>query len=498
MWEPAMHVNRRLFLSGAGLAALSACASRLPGGATGGPPDAVATLEMLRTGKMSATEAVEAAIRRAQAAQPRLNFMVSDRFAEARAEASSTAKAGAPLLGLPFLTKDLNDVAGMTTRSGSGSTRGARPATKDDSFIAGVHAAGAITIAKTASPEFGYLPTTEPLAFGPTRNPWNTAHSSGGSSGGAAAAVAAGVVPVAHANDGGGSIRFPACNCGLFGLKPSRDRMRTGAPYAQPLGLGVEGFVSRTVRDSALFLSLVEERSAGAPLAPMGLVSAPLARKLKVGVLTRTFQGLEADPEVVKATRDAVLLLQGMGHSVEETKWPVDPGFPDDFLALWSLGALADAGAAAERLGRAPGPADLEPFSLTMAENARKLSGPEIGAVQGRLIAASNAYSAWIKGFDVVVSPVIAHAARPLGYFRGDVPFPELRERLLTDVGYTLIHNVSGAPAMSLPLGWSKDGLPIGVQVSAAVGADRLLLELALQLEAAAPWTGRRPQVWVG
>lgn len=490
-----MPLSRRHFLAGTGAAALSACATGGRAGAGSGEfLDAVATAALIREGRLSSLEAVNAAIARAERAQPQLNFLVADLYDAARTRAA--APPAGPLSGVPYLIKDLNDAVGAPTRSGSRSTAGARPATAEDAYVRATHAAGLVTIGKSSTPEFGYLPTTEPLAFGPTRNPWNTGHSSGGSSGGAAAAVAAGVVPMAHANDGGGSIRFPACNCGLFGLKPSRGRMASDQPGARPLEISVQGCVSRTVRDTALLFSLTEETGPAAPLPRVGLVTRPLARPLRVGVLTRTFQGLDPDPEVGGVVTAAGRLLQSLGHAVDETRWPVAQEFPDDFLAFWSYGALLDRQAAEQRAGRKADETLLEPFSLVMAENAARLAPEAFQAVQGRLVAAAAAYDAWMKGFDVVVSPVIGAPARPLGYFRGDVPFAELRERLLRDVGYTLIHNVSGAPAMSLPLGMSRDSRPIGVQVGGAWGADGLLLELALQVEEAAPWIDRRPPVW--
>ncbi|MEZ5939392.1 MAG: amidase [Hyphomonadaceae bacterium] len=495
-----MNLNRRLFLSSALAASLGACTSVANqtaglGAGSNAPPDATALAEMIRKGDITASEAVEAAIARAEAAQPKINFMVSDTFADARATARGELTG--PFAGVPFLVKDLNNFKGAVTREGTRATRGRAPADHDQPIVAAMRKAGFVTIGKSASPEFGYLPTTEPLAFGPTRNPWNTTRSSGGSSGGSAAAVAAGVTPIAHANDGGGSIRFPAANCGLFGLKPSRGRMYDEGGDG-PLDIAVQGCVSRSVRDTARFFAATEETREGAPYAPVGLVSAPGTKRLKVGVLLKTFKGADPDPEVALAVHQTAQLLKGLGNEVRETAWPMDQGFPDDFLAFWSLGAAMDAKAVGEALGRAPTDQDLEPFSLAMASNAAKMSPDDIQGVQKRLLKATADYDGWIAGFDVVVSPVFAAPPRPLGYFRGDVPFEELRERLIRDVGYTLIHNVSGAPAMSVPLGWSSDGLPIGVQVGAGRGEERKLLELAFELEAAQPWAGRRPAVWVG
>lgn len=495
-----MRLTRRGLLATISGASLTACSPKTEpvvaaAEASHNLPDATALASQIRNKEITAAEAVEAAIKRAETMQPQLNFIVNDTFAMAR-ERAKTALSG-PFAGVPYLVKDLDDLAGVPTRYGSRSTAGAKPATEKDQngFTNAGLAAGLVPIAKSATPENGYLPTTEPLAFGPTRNPWNTAHSSGGSSGGSAAAVAAGVVPMAHANDGGGSIRIPASSCGLVGLKPSRGRMM-GDDTPEPMSLGVEGCVSRTVRDTAGFFAATEQAAGTYP--PVGMVTGPGQKRLKVGVLTKTFLGLDPDPDVAAATVAAAKMLEGLGHTVAETAWPTAPTFPDDFLAWWSLGAAADMKAASEALGKPVDETAAEPFSLTMAANAAKLKPEDIGSVQKRLLEAAQAYNAWIAGFDVVVSPVLGTPAPVLGYVSGDVPFETLRERLIKYVGYTLIHNVAGAPAISLPLGWSGSGLPIGVQFSAAGGAERTLLELAYEVEAKQPWIGKRPQVWAG
>jgi amidase len=492
-----MRLTRRGLLATVAATSFAACA---PAAVKAAAPkalssetDATETAAMIKRGDITAAEAVEAAIKRAEAIQPQINFMVADTFAMARARAK--APLTGPLAGVPFLVKDLNSVKGVPTRLGSRATANQPPAEKDSDIAATMFAAGVVSIGKSSTPENGYLPTTEPLAFGPTRNPWNIGHSSGGSSGGSAAAVAAGVVPIAHANDGGGSIRFPAANCGLVGLKPSDGRMNDGDLNPDPLSLGVQGCVSRTVRDTAAFLAACEAQSGGR-YAPVGLVTGPGAKRVKVGVLTKGFGGYEAETEVAAIVRAAAKLMEGLGHTLAETNWPTGPTFGDDFLAYWSLGAAADMKSFEEMNGKAPDETMVEPFSLRMAQNAATMKPGDIEAVTKRLNEAAAGYDAWIGGFDVVLSPVFAGPPSPLGYLRGDVPFDTLRERLLQQVGYTLIHNVAGAPAISLPLGWTSGGLPVGVQVSAAKGQERLLLELAFELEAAQPWIAKRPGVW--
>lgn len=490
-----MQLSRRALLATVYATGLAACAGAPGLGArrAAAGPDATELAAMIARGDISALEAVDAAIARANAVQPQINFMVSDTYALARARAQ--APLSGPFAGVPYLIKDLNSVTGAVTRSGTRVTAGAPPATEQDVYVTRTLATGLVCIAKSATPEYGYLPTTEPLAFGPSRNPWNVGHSTGGSSGGAAAAVAAGVVPMAHANDGGGSIRFPAANCGLVGLKPSRGRLvEEGVPG--PLDIAVQGVVSHSVRDTAAMLAATERTGDSAILPPVGMVSAPLTRKLRVGVLTKGFANHEADAEVAAIVRLAAKDLEGMGHMVTDTNWPTPASFSDDFLAFWSLGAANDIATATKASGR-PATTDwFEPFSLRMAENAKGLTEADQGAVIGRLMAATAAYTAWIASFDIVLSPVIASPPSPLGYLRGDVAFDTLRERLLQQVGYTLIHNVCGAPAISLPLGWSSGGLPVGVQVSAAMGAEALLLQVAYAFEQATPWAGRRPGVF--
>ena len=485
-----MRLTRRGLLATVWATGVAACASPPGIVASGAEEDATALAARIASGQISASEAVETAIARAQAVQPKINFMVNDTFAAARAQALNPVKG--PFAGVPYLIKDLNDVKGVVTRHGSRATASAKPATEQMVYTNRTFELGFICIGKSAAPEAGYLPTTEPLAFGPTRNPWDTTRSSGGSSGGAAAAVAAGVVPMAHANDGGGSIRFPAANCGLVGLKPSRGRLVDEEVNPGPLSIAVQGVVSHTVRDTAMMLSLTERKGASAIHAPVGLVMPPFNRKLRVGVITKGFAGNEADAEVKAVVNNTARTLESLGHTVTLTDWPMAQTFQDDFLAFWSLGAAADVARITKEFGVKADENNFEPFSLRMAENAAKMSEAETGAVIGRLAAATAAYNAWMKNFDVVISPVLTSPPSPLGYLRGDVPFDTLRDRLLQQVGYTLIHNVSGAPAISLPLGRTANNLPIGVQACGALGADGLLVALACQLEEAMPWRSYR------
>lgn len=460
-------------------------------------PDATETAAMIRRGEISALEAVQSAIARAEALQPTLNFMVNSDFDRALSKAKAGAPQG-PFAGVPFLVKDLNDYTGLPTRNGSRSMLGAPPAASQTPYVDAFDRAGLITIGKSATPEYGFLPTTEPLAFGPTHNPWDLQRSSGGSSGGSAAAVAAGVVPVAHANDGGGSIRIPASNCGLFGLKPSRGRMIGSRGETKISDLGVEHAVSRSVRDSAALFALTEDAAPGARLPPVGLVTGPGKRRLRVGLLIENGMGHAPSPEVVAATESAAKLLSSLGHHVDVAHWPVDgQAFVDDFLLLWASGAADLTDAVAKMTGKPADASLLEPFTLGMAEMFRKAPPGALPAAIQRLEAASLAYDTWFPAhqFDVIVSPVLSTPAPLLGEVGPSVPFDTLVTRLKEYVGYTPLHNIAGAPAMSVPLYWTEAGLPVGTMVAARAGQERLLFELAYELEAARPWAQRYPRV---
>lgn len=459
-------------------------------------PDATEIARLIRRGEMTVVEAVEAAIRRAEALQPQLNFLVNSDFDRALDKARAGRLTG-PFAGVPFLVKDLDDYAGLPTRNGSQSGRYVPPAAASTEYVATFDRAGLVTIGKSATPEYGFLPTTEPMATGPTRNPWNPAHSSGGSSGGAAAAVAAGVVPIAHASDGGGSIRIPAASCGLFGLKPSRARMTGARAQTKISDISVDHCVSRSVRDSAALFAATEDRGPGARHAPVGLVTRPGRRRLRVGLLMDGTSG-PPEPEIAATVQDAAKLLGDLKHRVEPTRLPFDgPQFIQDFLLLWASGAAQLVDATSRVIGRKANTRVLEPFTLGMAEMAAKAPPAALPAAIGRLEANAAAYDAWFAAsrFDVILSPVLSTPPPLLGEYAGTVPYDTLVARLVRYVGYTPMHNVAGAPAMSVPLAWSAQGLPLGVQFAARAGQERTLFELAYQLEAARPWVHRIPPV---
>lgn len=455
--------------------------------------DATETAAKIRSGAVSALEMVDAAIARAEALDPQLNFLVTDDFERARERARGPLGNG-PFAGVPYLIKDLDDMAGLPTRSGSRSTADLGPATRQTALIDGMLATGLNPIGKSSTPEHGFLPTTEPLAFGPTRNPWDPTRSSGGSSGGAGAATAAHVVPFAHASDGGGSIRIPASCCGLFGLKVSRGRTLATDPGNFPISLSVQLCVSRSVRDSAGLLAAVE--GAGAGLPPVGMVGGPAGKRLRVGLVIDSVTGGKPDREVAHATEEMAALLEDLGHHVEPTSWPAElVGMADPFLLTWSKGAaniLADAGT---RLGHAPGIGEVEPFSLAMASIVAMAPDGAVDQAVAYLNALGGPYAAWLSRFDVILSPVLSLPPVELGWLAPDLPVETMAERLPAYVGYTTPANVVGAPAMSVPGAWSAAGLPIGAQFQAAVGDEATLLALAYEIEEARPWAARRPRI---
>lgn len=458
-------------------------------------PDATELAARIRRKEVSAFEVVEEAIRKAEDLDPKLGAIVTADYERALDRARTDQLSG-PFAGVPFLVKDLDPYKGLPTYYGSRGMLGAAPDAEQTPYIDAFDAAGLVTIGKSATPEYGFLPTTEPMGFPPTRNPWNLDRSSGGSSGGAAAAVASGMVPVAHASDGGGSIRIPSSNCGLFGLKPSRGRMLPNRPSTWSIDISVSHVLSRSVRDSAALFAATERTAPDAPFTPIGLVSEPLNRPLKVGLVMNTGGGHAPDPEVRAAVEGAAKLLEHLGHVVEPTALPMDGArFGFDFTVLWASGAAELAAAIGQAMGRKPDAEVLEPFSLAMAELVGQLPPDVLPAAIARLNEDMKAYDAWLTQYDVILSPVLAKPPVELGYVAGWVPFEELQARLNTYVGYTPVQNVAGAPAMSVPLHWTADGLPVGVQIAGRVGGEATLLALAYQLEAAQPWAHRRPPV---
>ncbi len=494
---PELPLARRDFLkacvgAGAGLG-LAACGGWPRPAARPGDPlagtDALGLAERVRRGEVSARELAEAAIRRIEAVDAPINAVVTRFFERALAEADGELPAG-PFRGVPFLLKDLNDLEG--TRKTMGSRLFASHVSERSSPHAKASVgAGLVVLGKTNTPEFGLVPTTESALLGPCRNPWSLAHSAGGSSGGAAAAVAADMLPMAQASDGGGSIRIPASCCGVFGLKPSRGRNVDDAPR-RGVDISVRHCVSRSVRDSAAYLGVTEQKGAGAPLPPVGFVAGPSKRRLRIGFHTANAYGVEAVPDVRESVEAVARLCEGLGHTVEEARPDYDgEAFLQHFLDLWTsipAALLAEL----EARGADPEPL-LEPVTLGMARRFR--DRPE-GALP-RAVHYFARYEKRIDRFfddhDVLLCPVLRTPPIRLGIQAGTLGLEQMFEPMVDYVSYTPVFNAAGNPAMSVPLGWSQTGLPIGSQLAARTGGEATLLELAYELEAARPWAHRRP-----
>jgi amidase len=472
--------------------------------------DAVAQAELVRKGELQPIVLVDAAIKRIEKLNPTLNAVITPLFDKARAQALSLDLPHGPFRGVPFLLKDLGcHSAGDPYHEGMQFLKNLGWVAPEDTYMAAkLRAAGFIFVGKTNTPELGTLPTTEPIAYGPCRNPWDTSRSTGGSSGGSAAAVASGMVPVAHANDGGGSIRIPASACGLVGLKPSRGRVSWGPEYGELWqGLAIEHVVSRSVRDTAALLDVVAGPMPGdpycAPLPARPFVAEVGANpgRLRIGCMTRAPGGetsLHAD--CVAAVQDAARLLVSLGHQVEEAYPAALDHSHERFSHMWTLltsSIAAGLGHWERRTGKPIRQADVELHNWTIAEIGRRRTAVRyINAIEWLQADTRRIAQWWEEGFALLLTPTIAEPPPPLGQFVSTLEDPLAAARRSEALcPFTVPFNVTGQPAISLPLYWNADGLPIGVQLVAAYGREDLLIRVASQLEQARPWAGRWPAV---
>lgn len=449
-----------------------------------GDLDAVALAERVRRGEVSARELAEAAIARAEHVNGALNAIQLADFD--RALASTAQPANGVFAGVPSFIKDNTDIAGLPTRHGSRAVA-ATPARQHGAFTRQFQSLGFTVLGKTTLPEFGFNGTTEYEGAPPTRNPWHLGYSSGGSSGGSAALVAAGVVPIAHANDGGGSIRIPAACCGLVGLKCTRGRfVTTEMARSLPVNIVSDGVVSRTVRDTAHFFAGAEQYWRNRKLPAVGLVEGPGGRRLRIGVVTDSLTAPTCQ-QTRAVLDDTVALMEQLGHRVELMPLPVKPSFVDDFSDYWGFLAYMASRFGAHSFGKGFDASQLDGLSKGLAERFRQRAW-RLPAVLFRLRRTWHQYAALMKEYDAVLSPVLAHTTAELGYLSPEVPFEELFRRMSEYVAFTPINNASGSPAISLPMGQSAEGLPIAMQFSSAHGDERTLLELAYEIEQARPW----------
>ncbi len=446
--------------------------------------DAVATAQTIATGELAAVEVVEAAIARAEALQPVLHAFASTDFDRARAMAASRGLADGALAGVPSAVKDLNELAGAPTTFGTRAS-GQHTSRRTDQAVQQLLATGVVVIGKSSAPEYGMTATTEPLGFPATVNPWDITRSVGGSSGGAAAMVAARIVPLAHATDGGGSIRIPASCNGLVGLKPSDRRLADLDGNRQmPVHLLASGVVTRTVRDTAAFLAAAE-RAGGGSLPPVGTIEGPSAQRLRVAVLAST-PVAPIDPQVQAAVRRTADQLSDLGHLVEEVALPFDAvQLAEDFLLYW--GFLAQTLPWVGRLAVGDGfdAGKLDPWTQGLARNLRRNLRHLPGAIR-RLRQLQDTYARLMSRHHLTLTPTVAQPPPPLGWLDVTLSFQEHRARAFGFTPFTPLWNVVGAPAVSLPMALSAAGLPLGVQLGAAVGEEGRLLEVAYELEDAA------------
>ena len=466
--------------------------------------DATAQAELVASGKVSPVEMVNAAIERVERYDGALNALTYRWFEAARQLASSSDLPEGPFRGVPYLLKDLYAAeAGKPLSNGSKAYKAADyVSTEDSTLVARYKASGLISIGRSNSPEFGSVPVTEPEAWGPTRNPWDLSRTPGGSSGGSASAVAAGIVPIAHASDGGGSIRIPAACCGLVGLKVSQGRISMG-PSRDESNLGVEHCVSRSVRDSARLLDATHGPGIG------DVIIAPTPRRpfidevgadpgrLRIGFLDFNPRGGDVHADCVDGVHKTAKLLESLGHHVE-------PGFPDifsdneigrAFSMLWSTNMGTAIRRFSQALGREMTPNDIEAMNWAQAEFAKGVNGVDFSLAQASSIQFRRAIQSWwTKGWDLLLTPTLAAPPLPIGSMPNNPARP--MTPLMTAgawVSFTSQFNISGQPAISLPLHRNADGLPIGMQLAAAYGREDVLIRVASQLEQAAPWAHLTP-----
>jgi amidase len=468
--------------------------------------DATDQAALVANGEVTPGELLEAAIERIERFNPTLNAVVIEWFDHARSVAAGPDLPKGPFHGVPFLLKDLyTSFAGQTLSNGNVALKeAAKIDTADTTLVARFKAAGVVIAGRTNSPEMGSLPTTQPLAWGATRNPWALDRTPGGSSGGAAAAVAAGMVPFANASDGGGSIRIPASCCGLVGLKPSQGRITVG-PVRAEAGLGVELCVSRTVRDTARLLDAVRGPGVGdsviapAPRRPYTEeVGAGLGR-LRIGLLDVHPRGDFLHPDCVSAVRAVASMLEGLGHIVEPA-WPAclaDTSLVEQFMVLWATQMAMAARGFGETLGREVTVDDVEPVNWVLAQQAQRLTAVDYAVAQAAGWTFRRALQAWwADGWDVLLSPTLAEPPLPLTEFENNPEQPTAPMRRAGKfAAFTPPFNMSGQPAISLPLHRNAEGLPVGVQLAAAYGREDVLIRVAAQLESAHPWASDHPAI---
>jgi amidase len=465
--------------------------------------DATALADLVRRREVQPLELITAAIERIEELNPALNAVVTRMYDQARIAANGRLPDG-PFTGVPFLLKDvLAAYRGVPLTSGASLLRQFTP-DHDSELVVRLKRSGLIVLGKTNTPEFGLAPTTEPVAFGPTRNPWHLQRTTGGSSGGSAAAVAAGMVPMAHANDGGGSIRIPASCCGVFGLKPTRARNPLGPDFGDLVsGLVAEHAVTRTVRDSAALLDATAGPDVGDPYwAPprtspfLRALDVP-RRRLRIAYTTAAPNGVPVHADCVQAAEEAAALCAELGHEVSQRAPELDGELvAEAFDVLWGAGCAAALGSIEARLGSSVERTQVEPLTWALAERGRGFSAADYLLAVRYLQQVSRQLAGFFLDCDVWLTPTLADPPLPLGTFDSTPEDPLAGyHRAHAFVPFTPLANVSGQPAMSMPLHWNAEGLPIGTHFTGRFGDEATLFALAAELEQARPWANRRPSL---
>ncbi len=467
--------------------------------------DGLGLAELVARKEVTPDELGAAAFEAVAKVNPRINAVLHTIPKEAAAEIRAGLPRG-PFTGVPFLIKEIVlHAKGVRCEMGSKLAQGYVP-DADTELMARFRRAGFVLAGTTQTPEFGYNPTTETRAFGPVHNPWNLGHSPGGSSGGSGAAVAAGIVPIAHANDGGGSIRIPASCNGLVGLKPSRDRIPSGPDYGDLLcGLACEFALTRSVRDAAALLDAVAGPDPGAPGHPVPparpyreQIGTPPGR-LRIAWTATSASGAKIDSECEKAVHETVRLLESLGHTLIEDRPRYDwDAFLENVNVIWGAFGVASIDFASAMTGRKPGPDNLEAVTLASYEDGKRYSAIDLLNAMTHCNLVSRQAGPFFEKVDVLVTPTIARQPAPLGELnqnREGMRAMEWTRQIFSYVPFTPLFNVTGQPAISLPLHWSADGLPVGVQIAGRFGDEATLLRLAAQLEQARPWAAKRPPI---
>ena len=447
--------------------------------------DAVALMALIKAKQISVAELTQTAIQRAKTVEPTLKAIQHACFDEVLEQPQYHSKG--IFAGIPFFIKDNTEVKGLPTQYGSAALH-AKKSKKNSAVTRALSKQGFIHLGKSRLPEFGLNASTEFEQDQPTLNPWHTDYSAGASSGGSAALVAAGVVPIAHANDGGGSIRIPAACCGLIGLKPSRGRLIDGeSARALPLNIIAEGVLTRSVRDTAQFFYGMEKVFYNKKLPQLGHIQNPNNKRLKIGIVTDSIIG-QSDAETRQTVEQTAKLLESLGHHVEHFNLPIDIQFVKDFSIYWGMLSFMISNLGKATFGKSFDKQKLDPLTVGLADLYKK-NFYQTPFTLYRLNQAKHLYTQIFQNYDAFISPVLAHTTPKIGYLSPAQSFDQLYEKLQNYVTFTPFHNVVGAPAISLPVGaTAQDGLPIGIQISANIGQEQTLLELAFEIEQAQPW----------